>query len=89
MRVGAVQQGQQGCPAIIERAWAEIEAVEIEEVEGVEEGLGSNPLPERALQANFWAVKAKSPRSGLYYVLALVPDCKPDRFFVLTQERGG
>lgn len=37
-----------------------------------------------------WLLKDKAPRTGLFYVLALVPPGgigrKPDQFFILTQE---
>lgn len=32
-----------------------------------------------------WLVKRKLPRRGLYYVLAFVPEGKPNRFFILSQ----
>jgi len=35
---------------------------------------------------NVWAVKEKPHKSGLYYVLAFVPNDKPNQFFILTQE---
>ncbi len=34
---------------------------------------------------NPWAIKRKSARNGLFYVLAYVPDDSPNRFFVLSQ----
>ena len=34
---------------------------------------------------NFWVVKAKPAKHGLFYVLALVPDKESNRFFILTQ----
>ena len=34
---------------------------------------------------NFWAVKAKPFKSGLFYILAFVPDDAPNRFFILDQ----
>src|SRR5438105_10395750 len=44
-------------------------------------------------KGQFWIIKPKKERSGLFYVLAYVPDRKPNdpepeqnQFFVLTQE---
>ena len=34
---------------------------------------------------NFWVISPKGQHSGLYYVLAFVPDDQPNQFFVLTQ----
>jgi hypothetical protein len=34
---------------------------------------------------NFWAVRTKPVKAGLYYVFAFVPDVGANRFFVLTQ----
>jgi len=34
---------------------------------------------------NFWPVRPKVRRDGLFYVLAFVPDGKPNQFFILTQ----
>ena len=34
---------------------------------------------------NFWGVRAKPPKVNLFYVFALVPDDRPNRFFILTQ----
>src|SRR5689334_9859387 len=35
---------------------------------------------------NFWVVRRKPAKAGLYYVFAFVPDKKPNEFFILTQE---
>ncbi len=34
---------------------------------------------------NFWAVRAKPDRVGLFYVLAYVPDSAANRYFILSQ----
>jgi hypothetical protein len=34
---------------------------------------------------NFWGVREKPIRFGLFYVFAFVPDGEPNRFFVLSQ----
>lgn len=34
---------------------------------------------------NYWVIKPKKKLKNLFYVLAFVPDNKPNRFFVLTQ----
>ncbi len=36
---------------------------------------------------NFWAVKAKPAKAGLFYVFALVPDEGTNRFFILNQSQ--
>ena len=36
---------------------------------------------------NFWPVREKLARKDLFYVLAFVPDDRPNRFFVLTQKQ--
>lgn len=36
---------------------------------------------------NFWPVRQKERRDGLFYVLAFVPRDVPNRFFILTQEQ--
>ncbi|MGB8261378.1 MAG: hypothetical protein WCE75_13550 [Terracidiphilus sp.] len=34
---------------------------------------------------NFWLLKPKEDRDGLFYVLAYVPNNEPNQFFVMTQ----
>lgn len=34
---------------------------------------------------NFWAIRAKVAKPDLFYVLAYVPDDKPNRYFILSQ----
>jgi len=34
---------------------------------------------------NFWAVRKKPDKAGVYYVLAFVPQDAPNRYFILTQ----
>lgn len=34
---------------------------------------------------NFWAVKPKPIKPGLFYILAFVPDAASNQFFILTQ----
>ena len=34
---------------------------------------------------SFWVVKPKPLRESLFYILAFVPDGKPNQFFVLSQ----
>ncbi len=34
---------------------------------------------------NFWAIKAKMERTGLFYVFVFVPDEEANRLFILTQ----
>lgn len=34
---------------------------------------------------NFWAVRKKPEKDGVYYVLAFVPEDAPNRYFILTQ----
>jgi hypothetical protein len=36
---------------------------------------------------NYWKIKPKATKDGLYYVLALVPDEANNRFFILSQEQ--
>lgn len=35
---------------------------------------------------NYWQIKRQPSRSGLFYVLALVPRERENRFFILTQD---
>jgi hypothetical protein len=36
---------------------------------------------------NYWQIKGQSPRENLFYVLAYVPEGKPNQFFVMTQQQ--
>lgn len=48
---------------------------------GVQFGIDVKGLYRR----NDWAIRPKAVRVGLFYVLAFVPDDRPNRFFVLSQ----